>query len=62
MPFPNINPTAFTFMKIDVQWYGIAYAVGLLLGLMNAKIITKKKTLKVHKRKILKIKIMNGED
>ena len=30
-------------MKIDVQWYGIAYAVGLLLGLMNAKIITKKK-------------------
>ena len=45
MPFPNINPTAFTFMKIDVQWYGIAYAVGLLLGLMNAKIITKKKNI-----------------
>ena len=41
--FPNINPTAFSLFGIDIQWYGISYATGLLLGLLNAKRIIKKK-------------------
>ena len=44
--FPNINPTAFSFFGIDIQWYGIAYAAGLLLGLFySKKIINNKNTL-----------------
>ena len=50
--FPNINPTAFSFFGIDIQWYGIAYATGLLLGLFySKKIINHKKYIK--KRKFL---------
>ena len=26
--FPKINPTAFSFFGIDIQWYGMAYATG----------------------------------
>ncbi len=40
--FPNIDPTAFSLFGIDIQWYGIAYATGLLFGLLNAKRILKK--------------------
>ena len=43
--FPNINPTAFTFFGLDIQWYGIAYAVGLMLGLIHAKNIIRKKEI-----------------
>ena len=39
--FPNIDPTAFSLFGIDIQWYGIAYATGLLFGLLNAKRILK---------------------
>ena len=39
--FPNINPTAFSFFGINIQWYGIAYALGLFLGLFYAKKIQK---------------------
>ena len=39
--FPNINPTAFSLFGIDIQWYGISYATGLLFGLLNAKRIIK---------------------
>ena len=35
--FPDINPTAFSIFGIDIQWYGIAYATGLLLGLFYSK-------------------------
>ncbi len=47
--FPNINPTAFSFFGIDIQWYGIAYATGLFLGLIYAKCIIKNKnTIKAN--------------
>ena len=39
--FPNINPTAFSIFGIDIQWYGMAYATGLFLGLIYAKYILK---------------------
>ena len=46
--FPNINPTAFSILGIDIQWYGIAYAAGLLLGLYYSKsLIKNKNTLKL---------------
>ena len=41
--FPNINPTAFSFFGIDIQWYGMAYVTGLFLGLIYAKSIIKNK-------------------
>ena len=45
IPFPNINPTAFSFFGIDIQWYGIAYAMGFFLGLMYAKKILSNKKI-----------------
>ena len=50
--FPNINPTAFSIFGLDIQWYGIAYATGLLLGLFHAKNILKEK-------KILNTKVLD---
>ncbi|HRK19606.1 MAG TPA: prolipoprotein diacylglyceryl transferase [Hyphomicrobiaceae bacterium] len=32
IPFPNIDPTAFSIGPVSVKWYGLAYAAGLLLG------------------------------
>ena len=42
VPFPDISSTAFTVFGIDIQWYGIAYATGLLLGLANAKLLIRR--------------------
>src|SRR5436305_10783468 len=30
LPFPNIDPVAFSFGPLAVRWYGLAYIVGLL--------------------------------
>jgi phosphatidylglycerol:prolipoprotein diacylglycerol transferase len=32
LPFPNIHPVALQLGPLSVKWYGLAYAVGLLLG------------------------------
>ena len=32
IPFPNIDPNAFSIGPVSVKWYGLAYAAGLLLG------------------------------
>jgi phosphatidylglycerol:prolipoprotein diacylglycerol transferase len=32
LPFPNIDPVAFSIGPFSVHWYGIAYLVGVLLG------------------------------
>lgn len=37
MQFPNIDPTAFTIFGIDIQWYGISYALGIFLALLYSK-------------------------
>ena len=42
IPFPKINPTAFNIFGVDIQWYGIAYATGLFLGLIYSKNLIKK--------------------
>lgn len=37
IPFPNIDPVAFSIGPLSVKWYGLAYAAGLLLGWMYVK-------------------------
>lgn len=32
MPFPGLDPVAFSLGPISVKWYGLAYMAGLLLG------------------------------
>lgn len=32
LAFPNIDPVMFTIGPIQVRWYGLAYAAGMLLG------------------------------
>ena len=41
--FPNINPTAFSFFGIDIQWYGIAYASRFIIRIILFKKINKNK-------------------
>ena len=32
LPYPDIGEIALSLGPIDIRWYGLAYAVGLLLG------------------------------
>ena len=43
--FPDINPVALQIGPIAIYWYGIAYAVGILLGLSYAKQLSIKYSL-----------------
>ncbi|MBC7768918.1 MAG: prolipoprotein diacylglyceryl transferase [Phycisphaerales bacterium] len=36
MPFPNIDPIAFSIGPVDIRWYGLAYFAGLALALWAA--------------------------
>lgn len=40
--FPDIDPVAIELFGLSIKWYGIAYAVGLLLGLTYSKFLSKK--------------------
>lgn len=42
MQFPNIDSTAFELFGIEIKWYGISYALGLLLALNYCKFLSKK--------------------
>ena len=37
MPYPEIDPIAFSIGPVAVHWYGIAYVVGIMLGWHYAK-------------------------
>lgn len=37
LPFPDIGEIALSIGPIDIRWYGMAYAVGLLLGWIYVK-------------------------
>lgn len=32
LPFPNIDPVAFSLGPLSIKWYGLAYLTGLVLG------------------------------
>jgi phosphatidylglycerol:prolipoprotein diacylglycerol transferase len=32
IPFPNIDPVAFSIGPVSIKWYGLSYMAGLLLG------------------------------
>ncbi len=42
MKFPNINPTAFDLFGFEIKWYGISYAVSLMLALIFCKVLSRK--------------------
>ncbi|OHV85052.1 prolipoprotein diacylglyceryl transferase [Rhizobium sp. LCM 4573] len=37
MPFPDIDPVAFSIGPLSVHWYGLAYVAGILLGWLYAR-------------------------
>jgi phosphatidylglycerol:prolipoprotein diacylglycerol transferase len=37
LPFPDIDPVAFSVGPLAVHWYGLAYVVGIMLGWYYAK-------------------------
>ena len=37
LPFPNLDPIAFSIGPVSIKWYGLAYASGLLLGWVYIK-------------------------
>ena len=37
MPFPDIDPIAFSIGPVDIRWYGISYVVSILLGWSYAR-------------------------
>lgn len=37
MPYPQIDPIAFSIGPVAVHWYGIAYVVGIMLGWLYAR-------------------------
>jgi phosphatidylglycerol:prolipoprotein diacylglycerol transferase len=37
LPFPNINPVAFSIGPLSVHWYGLAYVAGIMLGWFYAR-------------------------
>ncbi|MDM9628814.1 prolipoprotein diacylglyceryl transferase [Rhizobium sp. S152] len=39
MPFPNIDPIAFSIGPLAVHWYGLAYVAGIMLGWYYARLI-----------------------
>jgi len=45
--FPDINPIALQIGPIAIYWYGIAYVVGILLGLSYAKHLSGKYNLDI---------------
>ena len=47
MKFPNINPTAVEIFGFEIKWYGISYALGLILALFLCKLLSKNSWLPI---------------
>lgn len=45
LPFPNIDPVAFSLGPVSVHWYGLAYVAGILLGWRYACALAANRTL-----------------
>jgi len=37
IPFPNIDPVAFSLGPVSIKWYGLAYAAGLIIGWLTIR-------------------------
>lgn len=48
MPFPNIDPVAFSLGPLAIHWYGIAYVFGIMLGWYYARKLSLSDTLWRH--------------
>lgn len=53
--FPNIDPVAFSIMDFPIHWYGIAYAVGILLASYSAQ-----KLCRIHRNTPINEKHIDG--
>ena len=53
--FPNIDPIAFTILDFPVHWYGISYAVGILLASYISQ-----KLCRIHKNTPINEKHIDG--
>ncbi len=45
LPYPDIGEIAFSIGPLDIRWYGLAYAAGLLFGWLYAKHLIAKRSL-----------------
>lgn len=45
MPFPDIDPIAFSIGPLAIHWYGLAYVVGIMLGWSYARRIAGNESL-----------------
>jgi phosphatidylglycerol---prolipoprotein diacylglyceryl transferase len=45
MPFPEIDPIAFSLGPLSIHWYGLAYVAGIMLGWYYARQIAGNSTL-----------------
>lgn len=45
IPFPDIDPVAFSLGPVSIKWYGLAYTAGLLLGWQYARSLLRNTTL-----------------
>jgi phosphatidylglycerol:prolipoprotein diacylglycerol transferase len=45
MPFPDIDPIAFSIGPLAIHWYGLAYVTGIMLGWYYARLIAGNDTL-----------------
>lgn len=50
MPFPDIDPVLFSVGPISVRWYGLAYLVGVALGVLYGAALLRKNTLWVDNK------------
>jgi phosphatidylglycerol---prolipoprotein diacylglyceryl transferase len=45
LPFPNIDPIAFSIGPLSVHWYGLAYVAGIFLGWFYARALVSRPDL-----------------
>ncbi len=45
LPFPNIDPVAFSIGPLSVHWYGLAYVAGIMIGWFYARKLIDRPTL-----------------
>ncbi|MBW9086576.1 prolipoprotein diacylglyceryl transferase [Rhizobium wenxiniae] len=45
LPFPNIDPVAFSIGPLSVHWYGLAYVAGIMIGWFYARKLIARPTL-----------------